>query len=71
MDPAEVGVSHLYINHQDILADLNILLPIRRFQGVVAEGCVGGLAQCLRPPSAHWIAHPHSSSARPGAFRLV
>jgi D-proline reductase (dithiol) PrdB len=44
MDPAEVGVSHLHINRQDALADMNILLPIQRFKELVAEGRVGGLA---------------------------
>lgn len=44
MDPADVGVSHLHINRQDVLADPNILLPIQRFQELVAEGRIGGLA---------------------------
>jgi D-proline reductase (dithiol) PrdB len=44
MDPAEVGVSHLHINRKDVLADMNILLPIQRFKELVAEGRVGGLA---------------------------
>lgn len=44
MDPADVGVSHLHINHADVLADMNILLPIQRFQELAAEGVIGGLA---------------------------
>jgi D-proline reductase (dithiol) PrdB len=44
MDLADVGVSHLHINHQDVLADPNILLPIHRFHELVAEGRIGGLA---------------------------
>ena len=44
MDPAEVGVSHLHINRRDVVADMNILLPIQRFEELVAEGRVGGLA---------------------------
>jgi D-proline reductase (dithiol) PrdB len=44
MDPAEVGVSHLHINHSGILADINVLLPIQRFGELVAEGRVGSLA---------------------------
>jgi D-proline reductase (dithiol) PrdB len=44
MEPADVGVSHLHINHPDVLADPNILLPIQRFHELVAEGRVGGLA---------------------------
>jgi D-proline reductase (dithiol) PrdB len=42
---AEVGVSHLHLNTRDILADLNILLPIHRFQELAAEGHIGGLAR--------------------------
>jgi hypothetical protein len=44
MDPAEVGVSHLHINRKDVLADMNILLPIQRFNELAAEGRVGGVA---------------------------
>ncbi len=44
MDLADVGVSHLHINHQDVLADPNILLPIERFHELVTEARVGGLA---------------------------
>jgi hypothetical protein len=40
-----VGVSHLHINRQDALADMNILLPVERFKELVAEGRVGGLAE--------------------------
>lgn len=45
MDLADVGVSHLHINHPDVLADPNILLPIQRFRELAAEGRIGGLAQ--------------------------
>jgi D-proline reductase (dithiol) PrdB len=41
---AEVGASHLHINTRDVLEDFNILLPIHRFQELVAGGRVGGLA---------------------------
>jgi len=44
MDLADVGVSHLHINHADILADPNILLPIQRFHELVGEGRVGEVA---------------------------
>jgi D-proline reductase (dithiol) PrdB len=44
MDLADVGVSHLHINHADILADPNILLPIQRFHELVGEGRIGGVA---------------------------
>ena len=41
---AEVGASHLHINTRDVLVDVNILLPIHRFQELAAEGRIGGLA---------------------------
>jgi len=41
----DVGVSHLHINPGDILLDFNILLPIQRFQELVSEGRISGLAQ--------------------------
>ncbi len=44
MDLADVGISHLHISHDDVLADPNILLPIQRFRELVADGRVGGLA---------------------------
>jgi D-proline reductase (dithiol) PrdB len=40
----ELGASHLHINTQWVLEDINVLLPIHRFQELVAEGRVGGLA---------------------------
>ncbi len=45
MDPSEVGVSHLHINAADVLADMNILLPIQRFAEFAAEGLVGSEAR--------------------------
>ncbi len=44
MDPAEVGVSHLHLNTADIEADMNILLPIQRFDELVDAGRIGSLA---------------------------
>ncbi len=44
MDLADVRVSHLRINHEDVLADPNILLPIQRFKELVAERRIGSLA---------------------------
>jgi D-proline reductase (dithiol) PrdB len=41
----EIGVSHLHLNTQDILKDVNILLPIHRFKELVLERCIGGLAR--------------------------
>jgi D-proline reductase (dithiol) PrdB len=40
---AEVAVSHLHINTQGVLSDVNILLPVHRFQELAAEGHVRGL----------------------------
>jgi D-proline reductase (dithiol) PrdB len=40
----QVGVSHLHLNVEDISSDINILLPIHRFQVLVLEGRIGGLA---------------------------
>jgi len=39
----ELGASHLHINTQDVLEDINILLPIHRFQELADEGVIGGL----------------------------
>jgi len=41
----EVGASHLHLNTRDMLEDFDILLPIHRFQELVAEGRIGGLAK--------------------------
>jgi D-proline reductase (dithiol) PrdB len=41
----EVGVSHLHLNTRDILQDLNILLPVHRFQELTAQGHIGGQAK--------------------------
>jgi len=42
--PAEIGVSHLHLSPRDLLEDCNILLPIDRFDELVAAGRIGGLA---------------------------
>jgi D-proline reductase (dithiol) PrdB len=34
----ELGVSNLHINTKDVLADMNILLPLQRFNEFAAEG---------------------------------
>jgi D-proline reductase (dithiol) PrdB len=44
MKPEEVGVSHYHVMASDILNDMNILLPIQRFQELAEEGRIGGLA---------------------------
>ncbi len=45
IQPSELGASHLHINTRDVLEDIDILLPIHRFQELAAEGRVGGLAK--------------------------
>lgn len=40
----ELGASHLHLNTRDVLDDVNILLPIHRFQELAAEGRIGSLA---------------------------
>jgi D-proline reductase (dithiol) PrdB len=40
----QVGVSHLHFNVEDVSTDINILLPIHRFQKLIQEGQIGGLA---------------------------
>ena len=41
----EIGISHLHLNTEDLFKDVNILLPIKRFQELVAQGRVGALAE--------------------------
>lgn len=41
----ELGASHLHINTHDVLEDIDILLPVHRFQELVAEGRIGSLAE--------------------------
>lgn len=44
MNPGQAAVSHLHLNPVDIEADMNILLPIQRFQELVNAGRIGSLA---------------------------
>ena len=41
----QVGAGHLHLNNDDLLADINIALPITRFHELVAAGEVGSLAE--------------------------
>lgn len=41
---AEVGVSHLHLNPAFAEADVNVMLPVHRFQELAAAGEIGGLA---------------------------
>lgn len=45
IDPGQVRVSHLHLKPDDIEADMNILLPIQRFQELAGAGRIGGLAK--------------------------
>jgi D-proline reductase (dithiol) PrdB len=40
----EIGVAHLHINDEDILADPEIALPMRLLEEMAGEGVVGGAA---------------------------
>jgi D-proline reductase (dithiol) PrdB len=41
---AQIACSHLHINHQDLLEDVDEVLPLRAFQKLAAEGVIGELA---------------------------
>lgn len=41
----ELAVSHLHLNTADLLADVNIQLPLDRFQELAEDGIIGGLAR--------------------------
>lgn len=45
IQPDELAISHLHFNPKDILEDINIILPLQRFQELQAESKIGGLAQ--------------------------
>ena len=40
----QIGVAHLHINTEDIEQDINIVLPIQRFQELAEAGEIGSLA---------------------------
>ena len=42
---SDIGASHLHINTQWVLEDVNILLPIHRFRELTDEGWIAGLAE--------------------------
>lgn len=39
-----IGASHLHINNRDLLADVNIVLPVNRFGELEEQGVIGSLA---------------------------
>ncbi len=40
----QIGVAHLHINNEDIEQDVNIVLPVQRFQELAEAGEIGSLA---------------------------
>jgi D-proline reductase (dithiol) PrdB len=44
IDQSDLGASHLHINTEPVLRDINVLLPVDRVRELVAEGKLGGLA---------------------------
>ena len=44
LEPAALGMMHLHINHEDVLADPEIALPVRSLAALVEEGRVGSVA---------------------------
>ena len=41
----QIGCSHLHINQEDLLEDVDVVLPIRAFTALESEGVIGALAQ--------------------------
>ena len=41
----QIRVSHLHLNTEPILQDVNIVLPLDRFEELLAAGEIGGLAE--------------------------
>jgi D-proline reductase (dithiol) PrdB len=56
----EIGVAHLHINPADLLADMNVVLPVQRFLELEAAGKIGALAPShysfmgYQPDSSEW-----------------
>lgn len=40
----QIACSHLHISHDDLLEDVDVVLPIRTFSALAAEGRIGALA---------------------------
>ncbi len=45
----QIGVAHLHINPEDIEQDVNIVLPIHRFQELAESGEIGAVAPITTP----------------------
>jgi D-proline reductase (dithiol) PrdB len=56
----EIGVAHLHINAADLLADMNVALPVQRFLELEAAGKIGSLAPShyafmgYQPDTSEW-----------------
>jgi D-proline reductase (dithiol) PrdB len=44
LQQGDIGVSHLHYNHADVLEDINILLPVQRFQELEIKAAIGSMA---------------------------
>jgi D-proline reductase (dithiol) PrdB len=44
LEGQDLGMMHLHVNHEDVLADPEIALPLGGLAGLVAEGRVGSVA---------------------------
>ena len=44
VEQADIGACHLHTNNRDVLADMNIALPVQRFLELESEGVIGSLA---------------------------
>jgi D-proline reductase (dithiol) PrdB len=62
IEQTELGASHLHINTEFVLADMNYLLPIRHFQELEAEGMIGRLAP-THYSFMGFQGYPHDTSA--------
>ena len=67
----DIGACHLHTNNRDVLADMNIALPVQRFLVLESEGIIGSLAPttspflCLhRHPTAWNERHAPQAAAR-------
>jgi D-proline reductase (dithiol) PrdB len=43
----DIAITHDYYDHADADRDLNIILPLTRFQELAARGVIGGLGTCF------------------------
>lgn len=56
----QIRASHLHLNHRDMLADVNTVLPLQRLAELESEGVIGSLAQTnysfmgFQPNTTEW-----------------